>query len=166
MGLLAQKQLVVDGKQLRGTVEAGRRQATVQIVSVWAEEERLCLAQRQIAKKTNEIKAIPDLLSSVDIAGSVVSIDAIGCQKSIAEGIIGQRADYLIGLKANQGSLYEQVADWFERTKSSLQAHISRDLGHGRGEKRTVRVSENLDLIDATVGWPGIGSMVYVDSIR
>ena len=84
----------MDGKQLRGTVEACLRPASVKIVS----------------------------------------IDAIGCQRSIAEGIIGQRADYLIGLKASQGGLCEQVADWFERTKSSLQAHISRDLGYGRVE--------------------------------
>lgn len=62
VGLLAQKQLIVDGKQLRGTVKAGHKQATVQIISVWAEKERLCLAQSQIANKTNEIKAIPDLL--------------------------------------------------------------------------------------------------------
>lgn len=120
VGLLAQKQLIVDGKQLRGTVKAGHKQATVQIISVWAEKERLCLAQSQIANKTNEIKAIPDLLASVDITGSVVSIDAIGCQKTIAQLIIDKKADYLIGLKTNQDGLYEQVADWFERIKPTL----------------------------------------------
>ncbi|QMW02696.1 ISAs1 family transposase [Spirosoma foliorum] len=164
--LLTQKQLIIDGKQLRGTVEAGHKQATVQIVSVWAEKERLCLAQSQIATKTNEIKAIPDLLKSIDIASSVVSMDAIGCQKTIAKLIIDQRADYLIGLKANQDGLYEQVVDWFERTKPSLQADISRDLGHGRAEKRAVFVSETLDLIDAAAGWVGLKSVIYVESTR
>lgn len=166
VGLLAQKQLIVDGKQLRGTVEAGHKQAAVQIVSVWAEKERLCLAQSQIANKTNEIKAIPDLLTSVDIAGSVVSIDAIGCQQPIAELIIDKKADYLIGLKANQGGIYEQVVGWFERTLPSLPAHTSRDLGHGRAEKRTVLVSEKLDLLDAVDGWVGLKSVVCVASSR
>lgn len=166
IGLLVGKQLIIDGKQLRGTVESGRKQATVQIVSVWAEKERLCLAQSQIADKTNEIKAIPDLLTSVDIAGSVVSVDAIGCQKTIAELIIDKKADYLIGLKANQDGLYEQVVDWFQPTRPSLQGDMSWDLGHGRAEKRTVLMSEKLGLIDATEGWIGLKSVICVESSR
>ena len=166
VGMLAQKQLIVDGKQLRGTVEAGHKQATVQIVSLWAEKERLCLAQSQIADKTNEIKAIPDLLKPLDITGSVVSIDAIGCQKTITQLIIDKKANYVIGLKANQDGLYEQIADWFERIKPGLQADVSRDLGHGRAEKRTVWLSENLTLVDAAVGWAGLKSVVCVESSR
>lgn len=166
VGLLAQKQLIIDGKQLRGTVEAGHKQATVQLVSVWAEQERLCLAQSQIADKTNEIKAIPDLLKTLDITGSVVSIDAIGCQKTIAKLIVDQQADYLIGLKANQDSLYQQVVAWFARTKPSLQADVSRDLGHGRAEKRTILVSSNLDLMDAAKEWVGLKSVICVESMR
>lgn len=166
VGLLAGKQLIVDGKQLRGTVEAGRKQATVQIVSVWAQEQRICLAQSQIGDKTNEIKAIPKLLESLDITGSVVSIDAIGCQKTIAGLIVGKQADYVIGLKANQQELYTQVADWFERAKPTLQADVSRDLGHGRGEKRSIWLSENLALVDAATGWVGLKSVVCVESSR
>ena len=67
--------------------------------------------QLRLANKTNEIKAIPDLLKPLDITGSVVTIDAIGCQKTITELIIDKKADYVIGLKANQDGLYEQVAD-------------------------------------------------------
>ena len=166
VGLLAQKQLVVDGKQLRGTIEAGHKQATVQLVSVWAEKERICLAQSQIADKTNEIKAIPELLKPLDIRGSVVSIDAIGCQKTITQLLFEKGADYVIGLKANQDGLYQQVVDWFERTTPTLEAATSQDLGHGRGEKRTVWVSENLTLIDAAVGWAGLQSVVCVESSR
>lgn len=161
-----QKQLIVDGKQLRGTVEAGHKQATVQIVSVWAEKERLCLTQSQIGDKINEIKAIPALLKPLDITGSVVSIDAIGCQKPIAELIIEKKADYLIGLKANQDGLYEQVVDWFERRRPALLADTSRDLGHGRAEKRTVLVCQKLDLIDASEGWIGLKSVICVESSR
>lgn len=166
VGLLAQKQLTVDGKQLRGTVEATHKQASVQIVSVWAEGERLCLAQSQIADKTNEIKAIPDLLKPLDITGSLVSIDAIGCQKTITDLIIEKQADYLIGLKANQDELYKQIVDWFERMSPYLAADVSRDLDHGRAEKRTVRVSENLTLIDTAGDWAGLKSVICVESSR
>jgi predicted transposase YbfD/YdcC len=166
VGLLTHKQLIVDGKQLRGTVEAGRKQASVQIVSVWAEGERLCLAQSQIASKTNEIKAIPALLQALDIEGSVLTIDAIGCQKALTELIVEKKADYLIGLKANQDGLYEQVVADFERVRSSLPVAVSRDLGHGRAEKRTVRVNEKLTFIDASAGWIGLKSVVCVESTR
>jgi predicted transposase YbfD/YdcC len=166
VGILAKKQLLIDGKQVRGTVEAGHRQASVQIVSVWAEAERLWLAQSQIATKTNEIKAIPKLLQSVDIEGAIISIDAIGCQKDITKQLVGQKADYIIGLKANQDGLYDQVANWFERIKTTSQADISRDLGHGRAEKRTVRVSDEFTLIDAADGWSGLKSIICVESVR
>lgn len=78
IGLLAKKQLAIDGKQLRGTIKSGSKQANVQIVSVWAQKDRLCLGQQQVADKTNEINAIPELLQVIDIEGSIVSIDAIG----------------------------------------------------------------------------------------
>ncbi len=167
MGLLTDKQLIIDGKQLRGTRKSGKKQATVQIVSVWAEGEQMCLAQGQIEQKTNEIKAIPDVLTPLAIEGSVVSIDAIGCQKEIAQLIVEtKKAHYVIGLKANQDGLYEQVIDHFARVGPGLATDVSRDLGHGRGEKRTVMVSENLALVDAVAGWAGLKSVVCVESIR
>ena len=104
VGILAHKQLIVDGKQLGGTVEAGHRQATVQIVSVWAEAERVCLAQSQIADKTNAIKAIPDLLQPLDMEDAIISIDAIGCQKDITRQIVEQQANYIIGLNRAAGA--------------------------------------------------------------
>jgi len=134
---------------------------------VWAEGEQMCLAQGQIEQKTNEIKAIPEVLTPLDIKGSVVSIDAIGCQKEIAKLIVDtKKANYVIGLKANQDGLYEQVVDHFARLGASLATDVSRDLGHGRGEKRTVMVSEELALVDAVDGWAGLKSVVCVDSIR
>ncbi len=167
VGLLAQKQLVVDGKQLRGTIKAGRKQASVQIVSVWAQGERICLAQSQIGDKTNEITAIPALLKPLRITGAVVSIDAIGCQKEIAKLIVeDKKAEFVIGLKANQDGLHEQVAAHFDRVKPSLSPAVSRDLAHGRGEKRTVWVSDELELLDAATGWVGVRSVVCVESAR
>lgn len=156
--LLTKKQLAVDGKPLRGTIKAGRKQANVQIVSVWA--------QQQIADKTNEINAIPELLQLIDIKGSIITIDAIGCQKQIVNTIIDGKADYLISLKKNQNDFYFQVQDWFECNHKNLQTDISHDMGHGRGEKREVWVDENLRFIDAHVGWTGIKSVVCVASTR
>ena len=160
------KHLAIDGKQLRGTTPKGKKQANTQLVTVWAEAHRLCLAQEQVAAKTNEIIAIPNLLQPLDIEGSVVTIDAIGCQKEIVELIVEKQADYIIGLKANQGTLYEQIADCFQRQQPTLQAFVSRDLGHGRAEKRTVWVSQDLRLVDAAEDWAGLRSVVRVDSQR
>lgn len=129
---------------------------------MWAEGERICLAQSQIGDKTNEIKAIPVLLEPLDITGAVVSIDAIGCQKEITRLIVeDKKAQFVIGLKANQDGLYEQVVDHFERVEPSLTGAVSRDLDHGRGEKRTVWVSESLALLDATTGWVNINNVNY-----
>jgi predicted transposase YbfD/YdcC len=167
VGLLADKHLIVDGKQLGGTRSKPSKQATVQIVSVWAAGQQICLAQGQIAQKTNEIKAIPELLKPLDISGSVISIDAIGCQKKITELIVeDKKADYVIGLKANQDGLYEQVVAHFERVTPSLPTHVSRDLGHGRGEKRVVWVSDELSLLDAAGEWAGLKSVVCVEATR
>lgn len=166
VGILKDKQLIIDGKQLRGTIEAGYKQASVQIVSVWAEGERLCLAQGQVGSKTNEIKAIPALLQPIDIEGSVVTIDAIGCQKTILDLIVEKKANYVIGLKANQEGLYEQVVAEFERVRSALPAAVSRGLDHGRAEKRVVMVSDQLTLLDAAEGWTGLKSVVCVESTR
>ena len=164
VGILKDKQLIVDGKQLRGTLEVGHKQASVQIVRVWAAGQRLCLAQ--VGSKTNELKAIPTLLQRLDMAGSVVTIDAIGCQKTITKLMVEKKADYLIGLKANQDGLYQQVVDWFERVRPTLTRAVSRDLEHGRAEKRVVMVSEELSLLDAAEGWSGLKSVVCVESSR
>lgn len=167
VGILTNKHLIADGKQLRGTVKKGNKQASVQVVSIWAEDERMCLAQSQIDIKTNEIKAIPECIETLDITGSVISIDAIGCQKEITKFIVeDKKADYIIGLKANQAVLYEQVVDLFKREESTLTADVSRDIGHGRAEKRTVLVTQNLTLLDAATGWAGLKSVVCVASSR
>lgn len=167
VGLLADKHLILDGKQLRGTRTKGRKQANVQMVSLWAEGQQMCLAQGQITEKTNEIKAIPELLKALDIEGSVVSIDAIGCQKALCQLLVeDKKADYVIGLKANQDGLYQQVVAHFERVRAGLAADISYDLGHGRGEKRRVMLSEDLRFLDAAEGFVGLKSVVCVESVR
>ena len=134
--LLAGRHLIIDGKQLRGTTPTGQRQAPVQLVSVWAAEQRMCLAQTAVATKRNELVAIPQVLDLVDVAGSVVTLDAMGCQRAVAARLLASGADYMLALKQNQGGLHRQVAAHFAPLLAQVPAHQQRDKGHGRGELR------------------------------
>lgn len=111
--LLVGHQLVIDDKQLRGTRLPGQRQAPVQLVSVGAAEQRLCLAQTQVAAKRNELVAIPLVLDLVEVRGSVASIDAMGCQRVVAATLVERGADYMLALKDNQRTLADQVRGHF-----------------------------------------------------
>ena len=160
------RHISLDGKELRGTVPAGKKHALVQMVNVWVDELSVSFGQVQVEQKSNEITAIPALLDTVDCRGSVVSIDAIGCQKDIAGKIIGQQADYVIALKANQGYLYEQAVDFMQRCKETLPVFHSLDKGHGRGEQRRVYVAQDIALVDEAVHWPGLRSLLLVERER
>jgi predicted transposase YbfD/YdcC len=138
---LSGKLLTFDGKSLRGTVPSGKKQADVQIVNAWCEEFKLSFGQFQIEEKSNEIVAIPALLSCIDCKGSIVTIDAIGCQKAITLKIIEKEADYVIALKGNQEGLLSTVQDYIQKQKPVLASVKSHDKAHGRGEIRQVYVT-------------------------
>ena len=104
--------VAVDGKTLRGTRETGKK-TLVHMVSAWSEANNLVLAQRKVDEKSNEITAIPKLLEALELTGTVVTIDAMGCQCEIAAKIVAKDADYVLALKGNQGLLSEQVKDSF-----------------------------------------------------
>ena len=134
--------IAIDGKQLRRSHDKGLGRSAIYMVSAWATANHLVLGQRKVAEKSNEITAIPELLRALDLAGCLVTIDAIGCQTAIAQLIIEQNADYLLALKANQGQLYDDVAFLFaDLTASQYQAYPHdhanmRSKGHGRLESR------------------------------
>jgi predicted transposase YbfD/YdcC len=132
------KHIRIDGKEMRGTIPLGEKHATVQVVSAWLSEESISFGQVQVDKKSNEITAIPRLLEDLDCEGGIISIDAIACQKVIVEKIIEKKAHYLIALKENQGELFKQIADYFEKNKSYLPSYEQINKDHGRGEKRVV----------------------------
>lgn len=96
----------MDGKQLRGTTVTSHRQASVQLVSVWTAEKRLCLAQMPVAEERSEAVAMPQVLELVDVAGSVVSLDALGTQPALAARLREREADYVLTLKRNQRELF------------------------------------------------------------
>ncbi len=150
---LSGKHISIDGKELRGTIPTGKKHALVQMVNLWVDELRLSFGQLQVDKKSNEITVIPQLLDLVDCTGSVISIDAIACQKAIVEKIREKQADYVIALKTNQGVLYQQVTDFMEKRKQLLPGYTWLDKGHNRGEERKMYVATQIALVDQASQW-------------
>jgi predicted transposase YbfD/YdcC len=140
--LLKGQVIAIDGKQLRRSHDKRLGRSAIYMVSAWATANHLVLGQRKVAEKSNEITAIPELLRALDLAGCLVTIDAIGCQTAIAQLIVDQNADYLLALKANQGQLYDDVALLFADLTASQGQAYTHDYakmsgkGHGRLEIR------------------------------
>ena len=131
----------VDGKTARRSHDRSKGLGALHSVSVWASEFGLSLGQVACAEKSNEITAIPELLRLVDIKGAIITIDAMGTQKAIAEQIIDGKADYVLALKGNQGTLHQEVIDHInEQIESDFahaHEHVTMGKGHGREEMRT-----------------------------
>lgn len=106
--------IAIDGKTARRAYDQGQRKGAIHMVSAWASQNRLVLAQRKVDEQSNEITAIPELLRVLDLHGCIVTIDAMGTQKSIAERIVTQGGDYVLALKGNQGNLFKAVQQRFE----------------------------------------------------
>jgi len=135
------------------------------MVSAWACENNLVLGQIKTAEKTNEITAIPQLLDILDIAEHTVTIDAMGCQKEIAEKIINNDANYILAVKANQAQLLEDVIDEFKFAKQP-DVNVDEDLGHGRIETRTCSVITDFKFIENQKDWKNLASLIRIESIR
>ncbi len=106
----------IDGKTVRGSYDRTQGKSALPVISAWASEQRLILAQLKVEDKSNEITAIPPLLELLDLTGCIVTIDAMGTQTEIAQKIIAKKADYVLALKANHPTLYLQVKQWFEQS--------------------------------------------------
>jgi predicted transposase YbfD/YdcC len=164
--------LNVDGKTLRGAKERGNNRSLIHMVSVWSSTNHLVLGQIKVDEKSNEITAIPELLRLIDIQGSLVSIDAMGCQTEIAKTIIEQGADYVLALKANQGNLYEDVTQLFANQIAAAdnsvgnQFHATIEKGHGRIEIRRFSVMGNTEYLLGAEKWAGLKSIGMVESER
>ena len=117
--------VALDGKQLRGSHDRGLGKRAITMVSAWAVSNHLVLGQRKVDAKSNEITAIPKLLAMLDLAGCVVTIDAMGCQKDVATQIVDQGADYVLALKGNQGKLYEDTALFFAQSSQNAFAGVN-----------------------------------------
>jgi predicted transposase YbfD/YdcC len=158
--------IAIDGKTLRsshdGTVKA------LHLVSAFATEARLVLAQTATAPKSNEITAIPELLKLLDLRGATVSIDAMGCQREIAQSIVDGGGHYLLGLKGNQGTLHEDVRLFFEKppTDTIFAVHENTDKGHGRLEIRRCEVTNRIEWLQEQHHWPELQSIIRITATR
>lgn len=162
---LSAEQVCVDGKRLRGS---GEGEAAVHLVSAYAAKARLVLAQQAVADKANEIVAIPDLLSMLELTGAVVTMDAMGCQKAIAKQIVEAGADYVLALKDNHPRLCEDVCLWLdtEAAKGALPMQETVDKDHGRIEVRRYHLSSALDWLEPKTEWAGLSAVGRVESFR
>src|ERR1700676_1927440 len=162
--LTAGEVVAIDGKALCGTREAGKK-ALVHMVSAWASANNLVLAQRKVDDKSNEIKAIPKLLDALELSGTVIPIDAMGCQRVIASRIVDKKADYILAVKENQGALLEEIKDSFQMLAADAVAEEV-DCGHRRVEQRRCAVIADLSLIEKASEWASLQGLVRIQSER
>ena len=163
---LAGEQVCVDGKAVRGSRDGAN--PAVHLVSAFAGRARWVLAQQAVAEKANEITAIPDLLGLLDLRGAVVSIDAMGCQKAIAQTIVEAGADYVLALKDNHPTLCEEVQFWLdtEVARGRLPVLETVEKDHGRIEIRRYALSSQIDWLEAKPDWARLQAVGRVESTR
>jgi len=164
----AREVIAVDGKTLRGTKASPDGKGALHLVSAYATEAGLVLAQQAVDGKSNEITAIPELLDLLNLKGAIVSIDAMGTQKEIARRIIEKGADYVLALKGNQTSLHEDAALFFADPACAPDgaAGAETDAGHGRIEERSCRAAEAKWLAERHPDWKGLRAMAAVTARR
>ena len=163
--------VAIDGKTARRSHDQRAGKAAIHLVSAWASANTLTLGQVKTEEKSNEITAIPQLLELLELKGCIVTIDAMGCQKEIAQGILDREADYVLAVKENQGRLYADVRDLFEGAEAfgfqgvpyGYAATLGKD--HGRIEQRECWVINDplsLDYLSTGQEWPSLRSVVKV----
>ena len=168
--------VAVDGKALRRALDKGRKDALPYIVSAWGSDNGLVLGQMKVDEKSNEITAIPKLLRALELAGCIVTIDAMGCQKKIAREIIEADADYVLALKGNHETVHDEVkcyldeaiARWKKRPGEvpELDYFETIEKDHGRIETRRFWQSADTDWFADHDLWEGLGSFGAVESVR
>src|SRR5437588_2899301 len=170
---LTQGQIVaIDGKQSRRSYDRATGKTAIRMVSAWASENQMVLGQMKVEAKSNEITAIPELLSMLEVTGCIVTIDAMGCQKEIAARIVEKEADYVLSLKANQATLYEdavQYFDWALEDKFKQIVYTSyetTDGEHGRIEVRRYYATSDIEWLNQKADWQGLQSIAMVESER
>ena len=161
----------IDGKTLRRSHDSKSGKSAIHMVSAWAANNRLVLGQVKTEEKSNEITAIPELLKLLEIKGCIVTIDAMGCQKKIAEQIVQQGGDYVLGLKGNQGSLLKAVETIFSQADAEtfnsdkFDFYQSESKGHGRHEIRSHYTTDAAELPMAAQ-WKGLRTIGVVVAER
>jgi predicted transposase YbfD/YdcC len=164
--------LAIDGKCLRGTQESATLNPTLHLVSLFAVEKGIILAQQPVESKSNEITAIPKVLEQIDIQGAIITSDAMGCQTHIAKGICDGGADYVLALKGNAGLIYDEVVQYFKEAEEAGYEYLEhtfsfeKDLKHGRIVSRTIRCVQDIDWLPQVDRWERLKGLIEVISER
>jgi predicted transposase YbfD/YdcC len=178
LGNDGEKHISVDGKTSRRSGDKGKDKSPIHTVSAYLAGAGVVLSATQVKEKENEILAIPDLLAVLDLRGATVTIDAMGCQRKIAETIVSGGGGYLLAVKENQPALLKAVVETFaeaedprrraidEAPRPEVVEHAETDKDHGRIEARRVRVTSRLDWVDSKERWEGLGFLVQVQRER
>jgi predicted transposase YbfD/YdcC len=165
------RQVAIDGKAVRRSFDRRKGRSPLHLVSAYATEGGIVLAQRATDAKGGELAVLPDLLDGLDLAGCLVSLDALACQPAIAERIVGRGGDYLLALKGNRGKAHAEVRDWFAANAFAPGApprpcFDAFDESHGRLVRRRVFACTDLSVFGTLADWPGLATVVAVETIR
>lgn len=171
-----EKLIAIDGKYLRHSFDTAEEQGPLVMLNAWASAQRLVLASLPVDQKSNEIKAVPELLALLDITGCIVTLDAMGCQTAIAAQIIAQEGDYVLALKGNQESIHTDVQNFFAHAEQHRWEDVPHDTykqtewGHARQEIRRCTTVHLSDLDgrwdDVAQKWTGLKSLIRIESTR
>ena len=167
LSVVAEKQICIDGKKLRGVTPTKRGNQGLYILNAWVSENRLCIGQYKVEDKSNEITALPVLIEQLDIKDSTVSIDAIGCQKEIAKAIRGKEAHYFLSVKKNQADLFEEISEAFTCNKD-IQETAPWAYDHGRFEQRQCALLSATEVLGPKLlsQWTDLETLVKVVAQR
>lgn len=170
--VVAGQVVAIDGKTLRRSYDRRSAKAAIHMVSAWAAQNRVVLGQLKTAEKSNEITAIPELLRVWDVSGCIVTIDAMGCQKAIAQQIVEQGGEYVLALKRNQETVYEAVEQLFQSAHDTssegpvLQYYETHDEKHGRVEIRRHWTTDAVEGLEQQDAWAKLTCLGRVESER
>jgi predicted transposase YbfD/YdcC len=157
--------VAIDGKTLRRSFDAASSKSAIHMVSAWAAANHISLGQMVVDEKSNEITAIPKLLRILELSGCLVTIDAMGCQTEIAQGIVDAKADYVLAVKGNQPTLHDGIAQFFlnhledDFARVTVSRHEKHDHGHGRDEHRSYYVCVVPDELPDRERWPKLAAI-------
>jgi len=163
--------IAIDGKTARRSFSTKDRKSALHTVSAWSCQHQLVLGQTAVDQKTNEITAIPELLTMLDIENSIITLDAMGCQQEIAKQIIHQKADYILALKGNHSGMQSELEAWWHKnereglTEQNHSEHTEIDSGHGRIETRTCQqLLIDKKWLAKAYRWSGLKSIIKVQA--
>lgn len=164
--------IAIDGKTIRRSLDAASGKAAVHLVNAWCEANHMALGQLATDAKSNEITAIPELLKLLDLKGAVVTIDAGGCHKKIAQQIVEQGGDYILQLKGNQGTLHKETVMLFDQCLTddchgiAYSTATTTDKGHGRIEQRRLWATSEVNWFAEKAKWKDLRSLIRVQAKR